>query len=210
MQIHIQPLLMASKSLIIVSILALFEQVYSSKDVDLTKGFASVPLNSSNFEIQRPYDVEQNQRYSFKNGVHRLWVFSTDKPHLLDSKTKPRTELRIQVRKTLYLFYSIHIHLDHLLPNNYNSIHPLITRIIMNRDNSITKETKFRNCSTSFCSGSTNSSFHQSKYTQPFSVVLFNRVQISQSKVEVFFFSVQLHEKQPVPQKHEMCFIFGR
>ncbi|XP_077232187.1 citrate-binding protein-like [Tasmannia lanceolata] len=58
-------------------------------------GFTSLPLNSSNFVIQRPYDLPQSARYSFINGVHRLWVYSTDKPHSPTSKTKPRTEIRI-------------------------------------------------------------------------------------------------------------------
>ena len=30
-------------------------------------------------------------------GVHKLWVFSTDKPHTLTSQTKPRTEIAILV-----------------------------------------------------------------------------------------------------------------
>ncbi|XP_060675147.1 citrate-binding protein isoform X2 [Ziziphus jujuba] len=63
--------------------------------VDLIKGFLSLPLNQSNFVIQRPYDVPENERYSFINGVHRLWVYSTDKPHALTSHTNPRTEIRI-------------------------------------------------------------------------------------------------------------------
>ncbi|KAK9272875.1 hypothetical protein L1049_003254 [Liquidambar formosana] len=63
--------------------------------VNLTEGFLSLPLNQSNFVIQRPYDVPENQRYSFVDGVHRLWVFSTDKPHTPISKTNPRTEIRI-------------------------------------------------------------------------------------------------------------------
>ncbi|KAK9271900.1 hypothetical protein L1049_002265 [Liquidambar formosana] len=50
----------------------------------------------SNFDIQRPYDVPVNQRYSFVNGIRKLWVFSTDKPHTPTSKTAPRTEIRIQ------------------------------------------------------------------------------------------------------------------
>ncbi|KAK6150567.1 hypothetical protein DH2020_015499 [Rehmannia glutinosa] len=42
---------------------------------DPTKGFISQYLNESNLVVQRPYDiVSENQRYSFKNGVHKLWV----------------------------------------------------------------------------------------------------------------------------------------
>ncbi|KAK9111208.1 hypothetical protein Scep_018727 [Stephania cephalantha] len=63
--------------------------------IDTTIGFEEVPLNSSNFEIQRPYDVPQSARYSFVNGVHKLWVYSSDKPHTPTSNTNPRTEIRI-------------------------------------------------------------------------------------------------------------------
>ncbi|KAI4374178.1 hypothetical protein MLD38_012202 [Melastoma candidum] len=61
-----------------------------------TKGFVAVPLKKSNFEIQRPYDLALAKRYSFKDGVHKLWVYSNDLPHSLDSHTRPRTEIRIR------------------------------------------------------------------------------------------------------------------
>jgi len=66
--------------------------------VDPTNGFISLPLNLSYYHIQKPYDVPEDQRYSFVNGVHKCWVYSTDKPHTLTSQTKPRTEIAIQVR----------------------------------------------------------------------------------------------------------------
>jgi hypothetical protein len=66
--------------------------------VDPTNGFISLPLNLSYYHIQKPYDVPEDQRYSFVNGVHTCWVYSTDKPHTLTSQTKPRTEIAIQVR----------------------------------------------------------------------------------------------------------------
>ena len=47
------------------------------------------------YEIQRPYDKDLSERYSYKNGVHDMWVFSSDKPHTESSKTHPRTEMRI-------------------------------------------------------------------------------------------------------------------
>ncbi|KAJ7974049.1 citrate-binding protein-like [Quillaja saponaria] len=31
--------------------------------------------------MQKPYDIPLEQRYSFINGVHRLWVYADDKPH---------------------------------------------------------------------------------------------------------------------------------
>ncbi|KAJ9670949.1 hypothetical protein PVL29_027098 [Vitis rotundifolia] len=63
---------------------------------DPTDGFTPVPLHQSNFEVQKPYDVPQNQRYSHINGVHKLWVYSTDKAHTTSSHTAPRTEIRFR------------------------------------------------------------------------------------------------------------------
>ncbi|CAI9109102.1 OLC1v1008857C1 [Oldenlandia corymbosa var. corymbosa] len=62
---------------------------------DPTDGFTQVPISQSNFQVQYPYDVSQSDRYSFVNGVHKFWVYSTDKPFSPSSTTKPRTEIRI-------------------------------------------------------------------------------------------------------------------
>ncbi|KAJ1429718.1 Concanavalin A-like lectin/glucanase domain superfamily [Sesbania bispinosa] len=73
----------------------MYEATLTSVAVDPTQGFTRVSLDNSNFMIQKPYDVPVNQRYSFINGVHKFWVYSTDKPHMPNSDTKPRTEIRI-------------------------------------------------------------------------------------------------------------------
>ncbi|CAL1363120.1 unnamed protein product [Linum trigynum] len=62
---------------------------------DPTDGFTEVPLKPSNFVLQKPYDVPLDQRYSFIDGVHRMWVYSDDKPFSPGSDTQPRTEIRI-------------------------------------------------------------------------------------------------------------------
>ncbi|QCE15284.1 Alginate lyase 2 [Vigna unguiculata] len=62
---------------------------------DPTDGFTQLSLTSSNFQVQKPYDVSQGDRYTFINGVHRLWVYNSDKPHTTTSQTAPRTEIRI-------------------------------------------------------------------------------------------------------------------
>ncbi|KAB1210334.1 Citrate-binding protein [Morella rubra] len=67
----------------------------ASNTTDLTEGFISLPLDQSSFVIQSPYNVPQYQRYSLIDEVHRLWVYSTDKPHTPASKTSTRTEIRI-------------------------------------------------------------------------------------------------------------------
>ncbi|KAK9950001.1 hypothetical protein M0R45_005508 [Rubus argutus] len=63
---------------------------------DPTLGFLELPLNTSNLDIQRPYDLALSERYSFIEGVHKLWVYFTDKPHSPDSRTHARTEIRIR------------------------------------------------------------------------------------------------------------------
>ncbi|OMO83674.1 Concanavalin A-like lectin/glucanases superfamily [Corchorus olitorius] len=68
----------------------------SAQLVNTLQGFTPVPLSESNFELHKPYDVAANQRYSYSNGEHRLWVYSTDKPHYQGSTTKPRTEIKIR------------------------------------------------------------------------------------------------------------------
>ncbi|XP_054807691.1 citrate-binding protein-like [Prosopis cineraria] len=81
--------------IIVLKLMMIFQVSVRSEAVDPTQGFTRVGLDESNFQVQRPYDVPVNQRYSFVNGVHRLWVYSTDKPHTPDSDTLPRTEIRI-------------------------------------------------------------------------------------------------------------------
>ncbi|XP_044511539.1 citrate-binding protein-like [Mangifera indica] len=63
---------------------------------DPTDGFCLVPLTESNFELQKPYDTPLDQRYIYKNGAHKLWVYADDKPHNSYSHTQPRTEIRIK------------------------------------------------------------------------------------------------------------------
>ncbi|XP_044469669.1 citrate-binding protein-like [Mangifera indica] len=62
----------------------------------ITGPFIQLPLNTSNFHIQKPYDLPVWERYSFVNGIHKLWVYSTDNPLSKNSPTKPRTEVMIK------------------------------------------------------------------------------------------------------------------
>ncbi|CAN1782805.1 Citrate-binding protein [Linum perenne] len=75
-----------------------FLVVRGSSGAGLTDGFKLLLLKQKNFRIQSPYDVSKDQRYSFIDGVHKCWVYSTDKPHTPTSKTLPRTEISIHVR----------------------------------------------------------------------------------------------------------------
>ncbi|KAF7812800.1 citrate-binding protein-like [Senna tora] len=63
---------------------------------DPTQGFTPVPLTAANFALQKPYDIPLDERYSYKDGVHKLWVYADDKPHDPSSNTQPRTEIRIK------------------------------------------------------------------------------------------------------------------
>ncbi|XP_027177710.1 citrate-binding protein-like [Coffea eugenioides] len=67
--------------------------VYSTNPTD---GFVELPFNTSFYHIQKPYDLPVDQRYSFVDGVHKLWVYSTDNPLSRNSPTMPRTEIMIQ------------------------------------------------------------------------------------------------------------------
>ncbi|XP_011044232.1 PREDICTED: citrate-binding protein-like [Populus euphratica] len=85
------------------SLLLLFLALVSLKSFNLpcsaadpTDGFTPVPLTEANFVLQKPYNVPLNERYSYEDGVRRLWVYATDKPHDPSSNTQPRTEVRIK------------------------------------------------------------------------------------------------------------------
>ena len=66
--------------------------------VDTTAvGFTEVALTEAQFPVQRPYDVPLHERFAFRGGVRRMWVYCTDKPHTPTSRTKPRTEIGIKV-----------------------------------------------------------------------------------------------------------------
>ncbi|ERN13000.1 hypothetical protein AMTR_s00040p00082580 [Amborella trichopoda] len=71
--------------------------VSAVQSANSTYGFTELPLQSQNLDVQRPYDVAAEQRFSFCGGVYRMWVFADDKPHTPTSNTKPRTEIRISV-----------------------------------------------------------------------------------------------------------------
>ncbi|KAK6246427.1 hypothetical protein SCA6_009517 [Theobroma cacao] len=62
-------------------------------EADTTDGFTPVPLTQANFELQRPYNVPLEERYSYEHGIHKLWVY---KPHDPNSHTQPRTEIRVE------------------------------------------------------------------------------------------------------------------
>lgn len=105
---------------------------------DPTDGFTRLQLSSSNFQVQRPYDVPQDQRYTFSNGVHRFIVYNTDKPHTSTSQTKPRTEIRI----TVWLNFDVIliIHLWRILLLHFN-VHGDWLLIVMNHKHLAVKYT---------------------------------------------------------------------
>ncbi|CAL1363108.1 unnamed protein product [Linum trigynum] len=76
-------------------LLALIYSCINAAGDDPILGFTEIPLNQSNFILQKPYDVPLDQRYSFIDGVHRMWVYADDKPYARGSNTQPRTEIHI-------------------------------------------------------------------------------------------------------------------
>ncbi|KAL3721557.1 hypothetical protein ACJRO7_033971 [Eucalyptus globulus] len=98
-------------TIIIHLIILVHRSLALSGPVDPTQGFVSLPFNRSYYHIQKPYDVPEDQRYSFSNGIHKCWVYSTDKPHSLSSRTEPRTEIAIQLFETTCVEYRTHLHL---------------------------------------------------------------------------------------------------
>lgn len=80
--------------MLLVIFLSNISQLYGA---DPTDGFTNIPLTEANFEIQRPYNLPLDARYSFDNGIRRMWVYADDKPHSPNSETQPRTEVRIKV-----------------------------------------------------------------------------------------------------------------
>lgn len=82
-------------------------QVARALPNDPTDDFVELPFNTSFYHIQKPYDLPVNQRYSFIYGVHKLWVYSTDKPLSRNSPTKPRTEIIVDVSHSHSLLISI-------------------------------------------------------------------------------------------------------
>nr|XP_027076863.1 citrate-binding protein-like [Coffea arabica] len=70
-------------------------QLATACSIDPTDGFVELPFNTSFYHIQKPFDLPVDQRYSFVDGVHKLWVYSTDNPLSRNSPTMPRTEIMI-------------------------------------------------------------------------------------------------------------------
>jgi len=91
---------MASFTLFLFAFLASFSLLKHARIFcigDPTDGFTAVPLSERNFHMQWPYNLKLSDRYSYHDGVRKLWVYSTDKPFNSGTTTKPRTEIRIRV-----------------------------------------------------------------------------------------------------------------
>ncbi|CAD6268337.1 unnamed protein product [Miscanthus lutarioriparius] len=78
-------------------VVALASSASAIDERNLTAGFVQVELTESNFKVQRPYDVPENQRYSYDNvtGVRTFLVYAGDKPFNTVTGTLPRTEVRL-------------------------------------------------------------------------------------------------------------------
>ncbi len=58
-----------------------------------TSGFVQIP---DSYTVQKPWNLQESDRFSVSNGVYTCWVFGTDQPFKQGSGTGPRTEMRWQ------------------------------------------------------------------------------------------------------------------
>ena len=62
-----------------------------------TAGFVKVELADGDFMVQSPYNVPENQRFRYRDGVRTFWVYKDDKPFNTATHTNPRSEVKIRV-----------------------------------------------------------------------------------------------------------------
>ncbi|KAF8726262.1 hypothetical protein HU200_019719 [Digitaria exilis] len=89
--------LLVGVAILCVVVVAPAPAVLAIDDGNLTAGFVQVELPEGNFIVQSPYDVPENQRYSYDvtTGVRTFWVYADDKPFNTVTATNPRTEVRL-------------------------------------------------------------------------------------------------------------------
>ena len=56
-----------------------------------TAGFHLIP---DSYYVQKPYNLNVSDRFSYSNGIYTCWVFGNDEPFSQGSTTGPRTEMR--------------------------------------------------------------------------------------------------------------------
>ncbi|KAF8657858.1 hypothetical protein HU200_059668 [Digitaria exilis] len=91
--------LLVGVAILCVVVVAPAPAVLAIDDGNLTAGFVQVDLPEGNFIVQSPYDVPENQRYTYDvaTGVRTFWVYADDKPFNTVTATNPRTEVRLAV-----------------------------------------------------------------------------------------------------------------
>jgi hypothetical protein len=118
------------------------EGIASAETNALTPGWTQIPLK---FQIQRPYDLEVKERYSFDptNNIHDFWVYFTDKPHdPPPNKTTARTEMRLASFKNNEHMFDADVN---IVPGSFACIaqvfdaaHGPVTMIIAHPDGTVT------------------------------------------------------------------------
>lgn len=63
---------------------------FETQETDPTQGWNQIPFT---YHIQKPWNVQEKDRYSFANNIHHMWILKDDLPHTKTSNTHPRTEL---------------------------------------------------------------------------------------------------------------------
>nr|GEY05403.1 N-acetyl-D-glucosamine kinase-like [Tanacetum cinerariifolium] len=82
---------------------------------DLALGFTRLPFNKTYYINHKPYNLPLEERYSFINEFHKLWVFSKDEPLSHGSPTNPCSELFINGYKysTIVWQFKAHVFVPH-------------------------------------------------------------------------------------------------
>jgi predicted nucleic acid-binding Zn ribbon protein len=50
--------------------------------------------SSWTYSVHKPWDLAVSDRFSYSNGLWRMWVYASDQPHEQNNTTAPRTEMR--------------------------------------------------------------------------------------------------------------------
>jgi hypothetical protein len=128
----------------------IYNNLVLNQQIPLQVSFTNHRQVYFSYYIQKPYDKKITERYSQRDNIHNLIIFSTDKPHLVLSNTEPRTEIRFETIKnynTTYRleckFYSPRGCYNHSLFQILSDIEPVLQLRILDGHCKIPGENKY-------------------------------------------------------------------
>ncbi|OEL31983.1 Citrate-binding protein [Dichanthelium oligosanthes] len=77
-----------------------YDRSFAIATADPTLGLTAIELTEDRFKLHKPYDLPPEQRYEFRDGLRRMWVYCDDKPFSPGSPTKPRSEILLNATYT--------------------------------------------------------------------------------------------------------------